>query len=104
MMRGRSSDWRIFNSSPSATKPAWVIGTFSISSLVFQLRTLETEGAATLIRRYYRGRTWAHRDLMRVWRRNRTTTWPGQFLRPLWLHRQSLSGGVTAASDQVSEK
>jgi hypothetical protein len=28
----------------------------------------------------------------------------GQFLRPLWLHRQSLSVGFTAASDQVSEK
>jgi hypothetical protein len=28
----------------------------------------------------------------------------GQFLRPLWLHCQSLSGSFAAASDQVSEK
>ncbi|MGT2503878.1 hypothetical protein ACVOMS_29840 [Bradyrhizobium guangxiense] len=61
-------------------------------------------GAATLIRRYSRGLTRAQREVHVGLAPEQNNHMAGQFLRPLWLHCQSLNGGFTAASDQVSEK
>jgi hypothetical protein len=61
-------------------------------------------GAATLLRRYFRGLKKPPPERYVGLAPEQNNHMAGQFLRPLWLHCQSLSGSFATASDQVSEK